>query len=90
MHELDKIDVKLGLPVGLTKSVFVDHNTENVTVLRNALVVYGVRINEDTSIPKEDRSAWKSLALSTGLPPEWLMDEELMETEEIPELGIDN
>lgn len=88
MHPLEMVDKALTLPVGLTRSVLVSHNTDNVPVLRAALVPHKVRVNNDTSIPKEDRPNWKVFAEAVGLPQEWWMDDSLSEVVEVRELPV--
>ena len=71
-HTLTKLDEFLNLPEGTSYGVMVLHEPDQR--FTDQLAGHKIQVNEDTSIPKEDRSAWKILAKKVGLSQEWWME----------------
>lgn len=71
-HILTKLDEFLNLPEGTSYGVMVFHEPNRL--FTEQLAIYNIKVNQDTSISKEDRPAWMILAQKAGLPPEWWMD----------------
>lgn len=73
MHPLSKLDAFFNIEEGVTRSVIVLHDTQNLEVLRAKLADHGITLKDDTSIPKGDRVKWAFLANRAGLPRNWWM-----------------
>ena len=71
--ELLQVDKFLGLPEGTTRSVF-NHNESSVVLLNEKLASHNIKFEDDGTLSKDQRPAWKALMQRLGLSKEWWLD----------------
>jgi hypothetical protein len=72
--ELEKLDDFLALPRGTSRSVLSLHERDLVTAVNEKLVVFGLRLDEDTTVAAACRPAWKALMQRLGISNAWWYD----------------
>jgi len=84
-HELDKLDRHLGLPIGTTRDVIVSHKTP--VLLNEQLVKYGIILDEDGMVPKDQIRKWRDLMMSVGIGRRYWKDKDLLFPDNIPTIA---
>lgn len=64
-HELDRLDVVLGLDIGTSKSVLLNH--ADPSVMNVALERHGIRLAQFGRVIADQRPAWVQLLKSAGV-----------------------
>lgn len=74
MHSLDKLDAFLNVPAGTSRAIIADRDHGSVPILNAALIVHGIVLASDTTVPAGHKPAWASLLRSAGVDRIWWMD----------------
>lgn len=75
-HELDKLDVLLGLPIGTSRSSIVRHLPPQI--LNSKLAKYGIILDEYGMVAKDQREAWRSLMIEAGVSSRYWKNKDLL------------
>jgi hypothetical protein len=76
VHELAKLDRFLGVADGTSYEVIVRHCRPDL--LNPHLARYGIRLDQDGMLPKEQRPAWKALMQEAGVSQRYWKDPDLL------------
>jgi hypothetical protein len=81
-HDLEKLDLYLGVPTGTSYRVIVQH--QNPAELNPKLAPYGIALDSYGMVPKNQRAAWKVLMQTAGVDQRYWKDKDLL----LPEAKI--
>jgi hypothetical protein len=76
MHELDKLDRFLGVAEGTSYDVIIRHAHPHL--INPRLALYGIALDQDGLLPKEQRPAWKILMQKAGVSQHYWKDPDLL------------
>lgn len=74
VHELDKLDNFLDIPIGTSYRVLIQHS--NPDLLNTKLVDQGIILDQDGIVPKSQRAKWKELMIKAEISSKYWRDPE--------------
>ncbi len=75
-HELNKLDQYLGVPIGTSYRVVVQH--QNPAELNQKLIQHGIALDDYGMVPKSQRAAWKTLMQAAMVDQRYWKDKDLL------------
>ncbi len=86
MHELDKLDIHLNLPIGTSRNALVGHCGSEK--LKTALLEHGINLDDYGIVPKHQHGAWKTLMQAAGVGQKYWKDKDLLVIEAVRNIGL--